>query len=150
MQCLRWFQRSSQSIKPNLFMSSLGLGLHLAFIANWAGCYWAYKDDRRIKKVLTLSVWPGAAAKTFPLLQSHTQIVFLESKPTDTRHCEESKEQEITSQTDRAWQHWSLRQKLNHFHCSMDSFSEELIKAVVGPLALPESMFECFGLRCLL
>ena len=43
--------------------------------------------EHQRKLVFTLSVWPGATARTFPLLQSHTQIVFLASKPTDTKHC---------------------------------------------------------------
>lgn len=35
----------------------------------------------------TLSEWPVAEARTLPLLQSHTHIVFLASRPMDTSRC---------------------------------------------------------------
>lgn len=71
-------------------------------------------------KVFTLSVWPGAAASTFPLLQSHTQIVFFESNPTDTRHCKEGTE--INENTV-----CFLTQITANFQCSLTNHIKKLI-----------------------
>lgn len=68
---------------------SFGHILHVVCRANWSSRYWACYTGQEEQKHFTLSVWPGAAARTFPLLQSHTQIVFLESRPTETKHCED-------------------------------------------------------------
>lgn len=107
------------------------------------------------KKEFTLSVWPGAAARTFPLLQSHTQIVFLESKPTDTKHCREKTEKEHhgTEWTESALFTNHCTTNLTASIIAWQTTKNGLITAtrrnwtVVQPLALAVCTFGCFLLE---
>lgn len=72
--------------------------------------------------MFTLSVWPGAAARTFPLLQSHTQIMFFESKPTDTKHWK--REQRKMHHRLNKLLSYIHRYALSHLHSGMVGHNE--------------------------